>query len=95
MPHPRALTEQAAIDLEAWYCDFERVGTIDAKARELGISRQTLYDAVRRRRGLDTTPMRRKLTQFELGQLVGEVLARCHVEPRQTVKQQSDDSERE
>lgn len=93
MAHPRALSEQAEIDAEAWYRDYERVGTIDEKARALGVTRQTLYDAIRRVRGLDTTPVRRKLSALELGQLVGEALARCHVEPRQTVEQHSDDSD--
>ena len=64
MSHPRALTEQSAIDLEQWFTDYERVGTVDAKARELGISKDTLYDTVRRVRGLDTRVVRKKVAHY-------------------------------
>ena len=37
---------------------------------ELGISEDTLRDAIRRRRGADTRPTRRKLSEAELNQLI-------------------------
>lgn len=61
MTHPRALTEQTAITLERWYTEFECLGTVAAKCKELGISRVTFYDTIRRVRGEDTKPMREKL----------------------------------
>jgi hypothetical protein len=97
MPYPRALDDEEATAVEQWYRDYERVGSVNDKARELGVSRQALYDAIRRVRGLDTTATRRKLTAFGLGSLVGQVVT-IHVEhrqePRQTVGEQLDDSEK-
>lgn len=64
MTHPRALSEQQAIELEAWYGQYERIGSVRAKCEELGITPHTLYDAVRRIRGQETRVTREKLSTF-------------------------------
>jgi hypothetical protein len=61
----RALSEQQAIDAEAWFADFERVGTFEQKARGLGVCEDTLRDAINRVRGKDTKTIRRKLSEAE------------------------------
>ena len=68
MTHPRALDEQAAIELERWYQDYERVGSVRSKCQELGITAHTLYDTVRRIRGQDTRVIREKLATFHMEQ---------------------------
>lgn len=70
MTHPRALTDQTAITLERWYTEFECLGTVAAKCKELGISRVTFYDTIRRVRGQDTKATRKKLRDAPLDQLL-------------------------
>lgn len=68
-----ALTEQQAIDAEAWFSDYERVGTLERKARELGVDTETLRDAIKRKRGIAPRPLRRKLSDAELNQLLDDI----------------------
>lgn len=70
MSRRRALSEQQAIDAEAWFSDYERVGTLQAKANELQVDVETLKDAIRRVRNQDTKPQRRKLSTAEIEELV-------------------------
>jgi hypothetical protein len=70
MSRKRALTEQQAIDAEAWFSEYERIGTVDAKCRELGVSEDTLRDAVRRVRGELTKPIRRKISEAESSRML-------------------------
>lgn len=70
MSRRRRLTDEQEAALEAWYSDYERIGTVDDKCRELGISEDAFRDAVRRVRGLETKPTRRKLSEAELRQLI-------------------------
>lgn len=95
MSHPRALTEQEAIAAEQWFTEYERIGTFNAKAAELGVSRDTLRDAIRRVRGEDTRTTRTKLNEAELEALCNEVNrklginATFHMERRQNGEEQS------
>jgi hypothetical protein len=66
MSRPRALTDEQAIAAEAWFADYERVGTFEEKAKALGITGATLRDAIRRVRGQDTKCTRHKLSAFEI-----------------------------
>lgn len=85
MTHPRALTEQEAIEAEQWFTDYERVGTFEEKARELGVAKDTLRDAIRRVRKQNTRVTREKLSTSELVKLVELVEeAMFHEEPRLT-----------
>lgn len=100
MSYPRALTDQQASDLELWYRDFERVGTFAGKCREMGVSRDTARDAIRRMRGIDTKTVRRKLSAFEVDQLADQLLGGIvgipqtfPVERRQTGEQEPDDTD--
>lgn len=70
MSRRRALSEQQAIAAEAWFSDYERVGTLQAKANELQVDVETLKDAIRRVRNQDTKPQRRKLSTAEIEELV-------------------------
>lgn len=89
MSHPRAISEQQAIELELWYREFERVGTFSAKAKEVGVTRITLRDTIRRVRGEDTRTIRRKLSALEIEQLVSN-LSTFQVEPEQDGEEQLD-----
>jgi hypothetical protein len=73
MTRRRALTDEQERDIERWYSDYERAGTIDEKCREYGISEDTLRDAVKRVRGEITKPARRKLTDAELNTLLDDI----------------------
>lgn len=65
------------------------MGTFSAKARELGVTKDTLRDAIRRVRGLDTRNTREKLSSLEIDALANELLGgTCHVEHRQSDEDQ-------
>lgn len=81
MSRRRALTPDQERELERWYSDFQRLGTVDDKCREYGISEDTLRDAVRRVRGEDVRNTRRKLTQAEINQLVDDISRGTSKEP--------------
>lgn len=61
MTRRRVLTDEQALAAEAWFADYERVGTLKDKARELGVDDETLLDAIRRVRKQDPRPLKRKL----------------------------------
>jgi hypothetical protein len=69
----RALDEQQAIDAEIWFREYERVGTLEAKARSLNVDVETLRDAIKRVRGQEPRPLRRKLSDAELNQLISDI----------------------
>jgi hypothetical protein len=73
MSRKRALTEQQAIEAEAWFSDYERVGSLESKARQLGCDQETLRDAIKRVRGIAPRPLRRKLSEAELNQLLDDI----------------------
>jgi cytochrome c553 len=69
----RVLTDAQCQDLEAWYSNFQRIGTVDEKCREVGISEDTFRDAIRRVRGETPRPLRRKLSEAEINQLADDI----------------------
>jgi hypothetical protein len=73
MTRRRALTDEQETALEAWYSDYQRIGTVDEKCRELGISEDTLRDAIKRVRGQITKPLKRKLSQADINQLIDDI----------------------
>lgn len=73
MTRRRALTDEQCAELARWYEDYQRIGTVDEKCRELGISEDTLRDAVRRARGEEPRPLRRKLSQADINQLIDDI----------------------
>lgn len=77
MSRRRALDDEQIAALNAWYCDYERVGSLAEKARELNVDEQTIRDAIARVRGLSPRPVKRKLTTAEINQLIDGI----HVEP--------------
>lgn len=70
MSRRRVLTDDQCRDLEAWYSNYQRIGTIDEKCREAGISEDTFRDAIRRVRGEVPRPLKRKLSEAEINQLL-------------------------
>jgi hypothetical protein len=73
MSRRRALTDEQAQLAAIWFDDFERVGTFEQKARELNVCEDTLRDAIRRARGEDTKPLKRKLDQAEIDRLLDDI----------------------
>lgn len=73
MSRRRALTDEQVKLAAAWFDDFERVGTFEQKARELNVCEDTLRDAIRRARGEDPRPLKRKLSEAELNQLIDDI----------------------
>lgn len=73
MTRRRALTDEQSAALAAWYADYERVGTFAEKCRALGVSEDTARDAIKRARGELPRPVRRKLTEAEINQLVDDI----------------------
>ena len=73
MSRRRVLTPEQETALEAWYSNYERIGTVDAKCRELGISEDAFRDAIKRVRGQETRAVKRKLSDAELNQLADAI----------------------
>jgi hypothetical protein len=73
MSRKRALTDEQEAAASAWFNDYERVGTFEQKAKELGVDTETLRDAIKRARGITPRPLRRKLTNAELNQLLDDI----------------------
>lgn len=92
-PH-RAISDDTARKLERWYAEYEclmaSLPSVTAKCKELGISKPTFYDTVRRIRGERTTytPKRRPAN---INALMAE-LETFHVESLPAVKKDSSDS---
>lgn len=61
MTRRRALTPDQEVALLAWYDDFERVGSLANKARELNIDVRTLHNTVARVKGKETSYGRQKI----------------------------------
>ncbi len=62
MSNHRALTHEQAVEAERWFAEYEAIGTVIAKCRELGIDKVTFYDTIARVRGKDTRTIRAKLS---------------------------------
>jgi len=64
MSKPRVTTAEQDRMLAEWFESLRALGTVQSKARELGISVSALYDAVARGRGQPTAGERFKLRDF-------------------------------
>ncbi len=64
MTHPRALSPEQEREAERWFTEYERIGTFAAKALELGVTKDTLRDSIRRVRGQDTRTLAKKLAAY-------------------------------
>jgi hypothetical protein len=60
--------------LLAWFDDYQRVGTLKDKARELQVDEETLRDTIKRLRGEMTRPTRRKILDAELNQQLDDIM---------------------
>ena len=70
MSAPRRFTDAECKALAEWFGQLRKLGSVTAKARELGISKPALYDAIARGSGRMTAATRHKLTDAELQELV-------------------------
>lgn len=61
MSRPTKFTPGACAELAEWFRNYQRVGTFAEKARELGVSEQTLRNAIDRGLGKDDANMRQKM----------------------------------
>lgn len=61
---PRVTTPEQDRSLAAWFDDLRRLGTVQSKARELGISVSALYDAIARGKNTPTAGARFKLARY-------------------------------
>jgi predicted DNA-binding protein YlxM (UPF0122 family) len=73
MSAPRKLTDEQCKELAEWFKTLRGLGSVHAKAKELGISKPALYDAIARGEGRMTSATRHKLSELEIEQLVDEV----------------------
>ncbi len=48
MTRRRVLTDEQCKNLAAWFSQLRALGSVQAKCRELGVSRTALYDAIAR-----------------------------------------------
>ena len=64
MSKPRVTTDEQCAELAAWFADLRRLGTVQSKARDLGISVSALYDAIARGQGRMTAGARMKISSY-------------------------------
>lgn len=90
MTKPRVTTAEQDRELAAWYEKLRSLGSVRQKARELGISVPTLYDAIARGQKQPTHNERYKLAVYlrELSEKLREPLV-----PRETLRTESIDDE--
>ena len=63
MSKPRVTTPEQDAALAEWYGNLKRMGTVQQKARELGISVCAVYDAIARGQGRPTAGARFKVRE--------------------------------
>lgn len=68
MSKPRKTTDEQDKALADWYVSLRGMGTVQQKAKELGISVCAVYDAIARGQGRPTAG-----TRFKLRDLVSDV----------------------
>ena len=61
MSKPRVTTPEQDADLAAWYTQLRSLGSVQQKAKDLGISVGAVYDAISRGAGRPTAGARFKL----------------------------------
>jgi hypothetical protein len=61
MSKPRVTTAEQDAELAAWYTHLRSLGSVQQKARELGISVCAVYDAIARGQGKPTAGARFKV----------------------------------
>lgn len=64
MSKPRVTTPEQDTELAAWYSQLKRLGSVQQKAKELGISVCAVYDAIARGQGRPTAGSRFKLRDY-------------------------------
>jgi predicted DNA-binding protein YlxM (UPF0122 family) len=68
------LSDEQCRYLADWYRRLRSFGTVEAKAKELGISKPALYDAIARGQGRMTAATRFKLSEAEIDELTDLVI---------------------
>lgn len=66
MPRRMKLSPGACAELAEWFKNYQRIGTFAEKAKECGVSEQTLRNAVDRGLGKDDGNMRQKLSSADI-----------------------------
>ena len=64
MTKPRVTTAEQDRELAAWYAQLRAMGTVQQKARELGISVCAVYDAIARGSKTPTRNQKHKLASY-------------------------------
>lgn len=71
MSRRRVFTDEQCRALARWHLALRAAGSVRGKARELGVSKGALMDAIARGNGSDPRAMREKLSQADIDALVG------------------------
>lgn len=66
MSKPRATTEDQDTALAEWFVNLRSLGTVQQKAKEMGISVSAVYDAIARAQGRPTAGIRFKLREYDV-----------------------------
>lgn len=64
MSRKRALSPQLETELADWFKDYERIGSLADKCRQLGIVPRTAHNVIARLNGTDTTYTRQKIAEL-------------------------------
>jgi transcriptional/translational regulatory protein YebC/TACO1 len=66
MPRKLKLSQGACEELAEWFKNYQRIGTFAEKAKEVGVSEQTLRNAIDRGLGRDDGNLRQKLSNADI-----------------------------
>jgi hypothetical protein len=75
MSRPPKLSHGACAELAEWFRNYQRIGTFAEKAKECGVSEQTLRNAIDRGLGKDDSNMRQKLSAADIDELAERILS--------------------
>lgn len=75
MSRRRVLTDEQCAELAAWFAQLRSLGSVRAKCRELGVSKNALMDGIERGRRGDTHNMRTKLSAADIEQLAEQLMS--------------------
>lgn len=75
MPRRMKLSPGSCEELAQWFKNYQRIGTFAEKAKEVGVSEQTLRNAIDRGLGKDDSNLRQKLSGADIDELATLLMA--------------------
>lgn len=76
MSRRRIFTDEQCKELSEWFTQLRSMGSVQAKCRQMSVSKGALMDAIARGCGKPRRAIREKLNAYEIERLASEVVSR-------------------